>query len=65
MASMKKGSIAMIMSKVALLGPSGLRRIKNSGMPISPPLPKQMICRFVRLRNTFVLIFERSLGAGT
>jgi hypothetical protein len=40
MASRKNGSIAMIMSKVALLGPSGLRRIKNSGKPIRPPLPK-------------------------
>ena len=38
---------------------------KNSGSPIKRAAAKQTICRFVRLKATFVLTLERSLGTGT
>ena len=37
----------------------------KSGSPIARAAAKQMICRFVRLKATFVLIFYKSLGTGT
>ena len=38
---------------------------KNSGSPIKRAAAKQTICRFVRLKATFVLTLDRSLGTGT
>ena len=38
---------------------------KNSGTPINAPLPKQMSCRFVRLKRTFVFTAFKSFGTGT
>ena len=55
----------IIISSVAVLEPNGCRSIKNSGIPTRAPLPKQMICRLVRLKKTLLLTFDRSLGTGT
>ena len=65
MASRKKGSITAIMHMAAVLVPAGPFKRKNSGTPMSAPLPKQMSCRRVRLNATLVLTFVRSLGTGT
>jgi hypothetical protein len=40
-------------------------RKKKSGSPIRSATEKQRICRFVRLKATFVLTLDRSLGTGT
>ncbi len=65
MARKKKGSMTSIISSAAVLVPRPVRHKKNSGTPMSAPLPKQMSCRFVRLNATLDLIFVRSLGTGT
>ena len=38
---------------------------KNTGIPISAAPPKQINCRFVRLKNTLVFTFDKSRGTGT
>ena len=38
---------------------------KNTGTPTSAPRPKQITCRFVRLKRNLDLTFVRSLGTGT
>ncbi|HGS9136951.1 TPA: hypothetical protein ACMU3V_003916 [Clostridioides difficile] len=38
---------------------------KKSGSPIRSATEKQRICRFVRLKATFVLTLDKSLGTGT
>ncbi len=63
--SMKNGTRIRIMINVAALFPIFPRRSKNTGIPIPPPMPKQISCRFVKLKRTFVLIFEKSFGTGT
>ena len=55
----------MIIMNDAAVFPIGPRSRKNSGIQIAAPVPKQISCRFVRLKRTFVLIFERSFGIGT
>ena len=61
-ANRKNGIItAIIRAMERLLGSFPLVR-KYSGTPISAPLPKQMICRFVRPNASFVLICVRSFG---
>lgn len=52
-------------TRAAVLVPRLPRRKKNSGTPMSAPLPKQISCRFVRLKATFVFTFVRSLGTET
>lgn len=39
--------------------------IKKDGTPRSAAVPKQMICRFVRFKKTFVRTLERSRGTDT
>ena len=51
-----------IMTRAAVLVPITPLSMKKSGTLMSAPLPKQIICRFVRLKKTFVLTAERSLG---
>ena len=65
MASKKKGSITTIMHMAAVLVPAGPFSKKNSGTPMSAPLPKQNNCLLVRLNMIFVFIRVRSLGTGT
>lgn len=38
---------------------------KKSGSPIRSATEKHRICRFVRLKATFVLTLDKSLGTGT
>lgn len=61
----KNGSMVSTITRAAVLVPRLPRHKKNSGTPMSAPLPKQISCRFVRLKATFVLTFVRSLGTGT
>ena len=64
-AKRKQGSITTIIAKAAMLVPALSLSKKKSGSPIARAAAKQMICRFVRLKATFVLIFDKSLGTGT
>ena len=57
-------SITKIMTRTAVLVPITPLSMKKSGTLMSAPLPKQTICRFVRLKKTFVLTAERSFGTG-
>ena len=61
----KNGSMVSTITRAAVLVPRLPRRKKNSGTPMSAPLPKQISCRFVRLKATFVFTFVRSLGTET
>ena len=63
-ASRKNGSMMKIMTRAAVLVPITPLSMKKSGTLMSAPLPKQTICRFVRLKKTFVLTAERSFGTG-
>ncbi len=54
----------IIMSAAALVGMLPFTR-KNSGTPMSAPLPKQINCLLVRLNITFVFTRVRSLGMST
>ena len=56
------GIIEIIMHMEAKLTLPKLLSVKNRGRPTSAPAPKQMICRLVRFRKTFVFTRERSLG---
>lgn len=61
-ANRKNGIITAIIRVIRRL-PGSLPLVrKYSGMPISAPLPKQMICRFVRPKASLVLICVRSFG---
>ena len=57
--------MTMIMSAAAMLLPIDPLVRKNKGTPTSAPKPKQMICRFVRLKRNLDLTLVRSLGTGT
>ena len=61
-ASKKNGVMTRIISSIATLLVKTFRVRKYSGTPISAPPPKQINCRFVRLKKIFVLIFDKSLG---
>ena len=65
MASRKNGSITIIMQRVAVEFPADSLSKKKSGTPKSTAGVKQISCLFVRPKNTFVLILERSFGTGT
>ena len=64
-AKRKQGSIKTIIAKAAMLVPALSLSKKKSGSPIARAAAKHIICRFVRLKATFVLIFDKSLGTGT
>ena len=51
-------------TNAAELTPILFLSIKKSGTPMSAPPEKQMSCRLVRLKRTFVLTLDRSLGTG-
>lgn len=65
MAKRKQGSITSIIINAAALVPTLPLVKKKSGKPNRRAAAKQMICRFVRLKATFVLTLDRSLGTGT
>jgi len=65
MASRKQGSMTTIIAIAARFVPALPLSKKNSGSPIKRAAAKQTICRFVRLKATFVLTLERSFGTGT
>ena len=65
MAIKKKGIISPIISSTAAEFPIAVRVRKYTGSPTAPAMLKQIICRFVRLNATLVLIFDRSFGTGT
>ena len=64
-ASRKQGSMTTIIAIAARFVPALPLSKKNSGSPIKSAAAKQTICRFVRLKATFVLTLDRSLGTGT
>lgn len=64
-AKRKQGSITTIIANAAMLVPALSLSKKKSGSPIARAAAKHIICRFVRLKATFVLIFDKSLGTGT
>ena len=53
-----------IMHMTAVLTLEKCLTAKNSGTPISAPMPKHMSCLFVRLKSTFVFTRVRSRGTG-
>jgi len=65
MARRKNGSMRMTMTRTAVLTPNGDLSKKKTGTPTSAPLPKQMSCRFVRLKRTLVFTLDKSFGTGT
>ena len=54
-----------IIAIAARLVPALSLNKKKSGSPIRSATEKQRICRFVRLKATFVLTLDKSLGTGT
>ena len=54
-----------IITNAAALVPALSFSKKKSGKPIMRATAKQTICRFVRLKATFVFIFDKSFGTGT
>ena len=58
-ASRKNGSITNTITRAAVLVCVRGRRMKKSGTPIIAPPPKQMSCRFVKLKRNFVFTFVR------
>ena len=65
MARRNAGSMTTIIAMAAALTlPCRLSK-KKSGTPRSAPPPKQMSCRFVRLKSTLLFTFDRSLGTLT
>ncbi|KPI55591.1 hypothetical protein IM33_06750 [Clostridioides difficile] len=54
-----------IIKNAARLVPALSLSKKKSGKPSARATAKQMICRFVKLKATFVLILDRSFGTGT
>ena len=65
MANKKQGSMTTIITIAARLVPALSLSKKKSGSPKIRAAAKQMICRFVRLKATFVLTLDKSLGTGT
>ena len=61
----KPNLMQMHSSYAAMLVPALSLSKKKSGSPIARAAAKHIICRFVRLKATFVLIFDKSLGTGT
>ena len=57
--------MTIIMHIAAALFPIGTLSRKNSGTPMSAPLPKQISWRLVRLNATLVFTLVKSLGTGT
>ena len=64
-ASRKNGSITNTITRAAVLVCVCGLRMKKSGTPIIAPPPKQMSCRFVKLKRNFIFTFVRSFGTGT
>ena len=64
-AKRKQGSITTIIANAAMLVPALSLSKKKSGSPKIRAAAKQMICRFVRLKATFVLTLDKSFGTGT
>jgi hypothetical protein len=62
---MKKGIIEKIMIRVAALVPVLFLNRKNKGSPTKRAMKKQISCRLVRLKTTFVLTLLKSFGTGT
>ncbi len=54
-----------IITNAAALVPALSFSKKKSGKPVMSAAAKQTICRFVRLKATFVFIFDKSFGTGT
>lgn len=54
-----------IITNAARLVPALSLSKKKSGSPIRRAAEKQISCRFVRLRATFVLTLVKSFGTGT
>ncbi len=54
-----------IITSDAIFTPIILRSKRKSGIPISPPLPKQTSCLKVNPNKTLLLIFVKSFGTGT
>ena len=65
MAKRKQGSMTAIIAIDARLVPVLSLSRKKSGKPNRRAAAKQMICRFVKLRATFVLTLDKSFGTGT
>ncbi len=59
------GSMMSTMAMAATVVDTADLIIKKDGTPKSAAVPKQMICRFVKFKNTFVRTFERSRGTDT
>ena len=65
MARKNSGSMRIIMHMTdRLMLPVAFFIRKKTGTPISAAPPKQMSCRFVRLKNTLDLTLDKSLGTG-
>ena len=62
MANSIAGIITTIITMAAGLVPMLPLSKKKSGTPMSAPLPKQMSCRFVRLKATFDFTLVKSRG---
>ena len=54
-----------IIAYVAILVPNLFFVIKKTGNPISNAIAKNISCRLVMLKATFVLTLDKSLGTGT
>ena len=65
MANRKQGRMTAIITTDARLVPALSLSKKKSGSPKIRAAAKQMICRFVRLKATFVLTLDKSFGTGT
>ena len=65
MAKRKQGSMTTIIAIAARLVPALPLSKKKSGKPAPRAAAKQMSCRFVRLKATFVLTLDKSFGTGT
>ena len=64
-AKRKQGSITTIIAIAARLVPALFLSRKNSGKPRANAAAKKISCRLVRLKATFVLTLDKSLGTGT
>ena len=64
-ANRKNGAISAIINNSAGVLPIPPLVKKYVGIPTAPPREKQMSCRLVKLKATFVLTLVRSFGTGT
>lgn len=62
MANRNMGIMERIISMAAALLPRGPLARKYSGIPTAAAMPKQMSCRFVRLKATFDFTLVKSRG---